>query len=88
MRLSLCDRAQKHCHADRRAGIFVSRLRRRIAIEAFSSGARTIRADALSEFRGAAAALNAHDSNTGMNSVPRSDRSDRQRCALLLLDRS
>ena len=67
LRLSLCDRPQRHGHADRHAGIFISRLRRRMRTEASSSAARADSRRALGEFRGAVAALNAHDSNTGMN---------------------
>ena len=53
-------------HADRRAGIFVSRLRRRLASKLLIRRATDSRR-ALNEFRGAIAALNAQDSNTGMN---------------------
>ena len=53
--------------ADRDARIRISRLRRRFASKLHRSAAPATRAARLSEFRGATAALNAWDSNTGMN---------------------
>ena len=53
--------------ADRDARIFVSRLRRRFASKLHHPRRLATRGAASSEFRGAIAALNAADSNTGMN---------------------
>ena len=67
LRLPLCDRLQGRGRADRDARVCVSRLRGRARIEASSSAARATRAGRWPNFAARRPALNAHDSNTGMN---------------------